>query len=128
MNPFTSAWWEHLQAKQYARGLAPPPKVTKADEREGKIQDGIIKYLDSLGCDCYYVWHRMDKPTTCKTGTPDFIGWIKGKPFGIEVKRPNEKTKPKQAGELLRIKLAGGYSIPVWSVIEAVEFIEGMRK
>lgn len=120
-NGFTSAWLA-------ARGLEPAPKATKSDELEGDIQRGIIEHLDAIGHDCYYVWHRMDRPTTCRKGTPDFVGVYRGKAFGIEVKRSLEKPTPEQLGELMRIRMAGGEATAVWSVAEAVEFIGRMTK
>jgi len=88
--------------------------------REAVIQEAIAAYLNGLGLDCYFVWHRMDKPTTCRAGTPDFTGWILGKPFALEVKRPGKKETREQAGELLRCQLAGAVVAVVHSISEAV--------
>lgn len=88
--------------------------------RESAIQEAIAAYLNGLGLGCYYVWHRTDKPTTCRVGTPDFTGWIYGKPFALEVKRPGKKETREQAGELLRGQLAGAVVAVVHSISEAV--------
>lgn len=94
--------------------------------READIQDAIESLLKSFGRDCYYVRSRMDKPTTCKVGTPDFIGWLRGMPFQLEVKRPGGKETREQAGELMRGRLAGSTSAIVHSVAEAEIFFRGL--
>ena len=92
---------------------------------ESEIQQSIAAYLDSHGRECFYVWHRMDQPTTCRVGTPDFVGWIRGKPFALEVKRPGAKETREQAGELLRGQLAGAKVAVVHSLGEAVKALVG---
>ena len=89
---------------------------------EADIQEQIESLLKSYGRDCYYYRARMDKPTTGRVGTPDFIGWIRGRPFMLEVKRPGGKQTREQAGELMRGQLAGAESAIVYSLEEAVEF------
>ena len=92
---------------------------------ESEIQQSIAAYLDSHGRECFYVWHRMDQPTTCRVGTPDFVGWIRGRPFALEVKRPGAKETREQAGELLRGQLAGAKVAVVHSLGEAVKALVG---
>jgi hypothetical protein len=86
--------------------------------READIQEAIEAHLKSYGNDCYYYRARMDKPTTGRVGTPDFIGWLRGKPFMLEVKRPGGKQTREQAGELLRGQLAGA---PCVAVVHSLE-------
>lgn len=93
---------------------------------EAEIQQSIAAYLDSHGRECFYVWHRMDQPTTCRVGTPDFVGWIRGKPFALEVKRPGAKETREQAGELLRGQLAGARVAVVHSLAEAAKALAGI--
>ena len=97
-----------------------------ANSRESDIQDAIESHLKSFGHACYYYRARMDKPTTGRVGTPDFIGWLRGKPFMMEVKRPGGKQTREQAGELLRGQLAGARVAVVYSISEAVEFIRNL--
>jgi len=93
---------------------------------EAEIQQSIAAYLDSHGRECFYVWHRMDQPTTCRVGTPDFVGWIRGRPFALEVKRPGAKETREQAGELLRGQLAGARVAVVHSLAEAAKALAGI--
>ena len=93
---------------------------------EAEIQQSIAAYLDGHGRECFYVWHRMDQPTTCRVGTPDFVGWIRGKPFALEVKRPGSKETREQAGELLRGQLAGARVAVVHSLAEAAKALAGI--
>lgn len=96
-----------------------------AKAREADIQDAIETHLKSYGHACYYYRARMDKPTTGRVGTPDFIGWIRGRPFMLEVKRPGGKLTQDQGGELRRGQLAGAPSVAVvHSVEEARQALE----
>jgi hypothetical protein len=124
---FDSNWLLAFEARQFARGLARGPAPSHADELEADLQNAIAGYLDGLGKCCYYVWHRTDKASTCKKGTGDFVGWIGGKPFVIEVKRPGRKAEPEQAGELLRATLAGAKVTVAYSLQDAVTFIESIK-
>ena len=101
-----------------------PAESRTAKTREADIQETIETHLKSFGRDCYYFHARMDKPTTGRVGTPDFIGWLRGKPFMMEVKRPGGKQTREQAGELMRGQLAGAESAVVYSLDDAVEFLK----
>lgn len=72
-----------------------------SDAPEEDLQNEIEAWLKSLGRECYYVRARMDRATTVRKGTPDFIGWHRGKPFSIECKRRGKKATPEQIGSLL---------------------------
>ena len=128
---FTSAWFIAHEAEQRAKKAtqrldpSPPRKLPMSRLSEAEIQQSIAAYLDSHGRECFYVWHRMDQPTTCRVGTPDFVGWIRGKPFALEVKRPGAKETREQAGELLRGQLAGAKVAVVHSLGEAVQAVVG---
>ena len=106
--------------------ISTPAKSQPAKMREAEIQDSIETLLKSFGRDCYYVRSRMDKPTTCKVGTPDFIGWLRGVPFQIEVKRPGGKATCEQRDELARGRSAGSASTIVYSLAEAEIFFRGL--
>jgi len=43
------------------------------------------------------------------------------------VKRPGQKQRREQAGELMRCELAGGRAAVVHSLAEAVEFLKGKQ-
>ena len=117
---------EQYTALLARRAPAEASAPSKSSVREAEIQDAIETLLKSFGRDCYYVRSRMDKPTTCKVGTPDFIGWLRGMPFQLEVKRPGGKETREQAGELMRGRLAGSTSAIVHSVAEAEIFFRGL--
>jgi hypothetical protein len=112
-----------LTPEQYrslvARKIA--PKLEEREVPEKAIQEEIESWLKSLGSRCYYVRSRMDKAHTMRCGTPDFIGWIDGMPFALEVKRKGGKVTNEQAGELLRSKLAGAEVGVVTSLEQAQE-------
>jgi hypothetical protein len=124
MSRFTSAQYDAYQARQYARGLAPAPKVSRADELEGEIHNKIIEYLDSIGA--YYHHARMDKPTTCREGFPDFFLTHKGVSFAIEVKVSPKKPSIEQLGELAWAKRAGAKTLVAYSVEDVRLFIEAL--
>ena len=117
---------EQYTALLARRAPAEASAPSKSSVRESDIQDAIESLLKSFGRDCYYVRSRMDKPTTCKVGTPDFIGWLRGMPFQLEVKRPGGKETREQAGELMRGRLAGSASAIVYSLAEAEIFFRGL--
>lgn len=73
---------------------------------EADVQKQIREYLDLLPR-CYYVWHRMDRATTCEVGTPDFVGVIRGVAFLLEVKKHGKKPEPKQIDRLFAASMAG---------------------
>ena len=122
---FTYADFITMQARlsRAAESFGAPLKAASGPESD--IQSDILKALDELGHDCWYVWHRMDKRTTCKRGTPDIVGAYKGRPFAIEVKRPGKKVTPEQAGELMLAKLAGVATGVATSVEEAMRIVCG---
>ena len=141
MNPFCR--WTDAEVDAHNLRVRPQPAALMAEAKErdtlkktarlraangkseSEIQQSIAAYLDSHGRECFYVWHRMDQPTTCRVGTPDFVGWIRGKPFALEVKRPGAKETREQAGELLRGQLAGAKVAVVHSLGEAVKALVG---
>lgn len=123
---FTTAWFvaheASLRAKQHTQRI----ESRAAGKSEAEIQQEIAGWLRGLGLECYFVRSRMDRATTNAVGTPDFIGWRKGRPFALEVKKPGCKETVEQAGELMRGQLAGGKSAVVHSLAEAVEFFQSL--
>lgn len=90
---------------------------------EADVQKQIREYLDLLPR-CYYVWHRMDRATTCEVGTPDFVGVIRGVAFVLEVKKPGKKPKPNQTYHLRYAAIAGAKAGWCDSFDGAMKFFE----
>jgi len=107
-----------------APGTSAKPKTRRIEVAEAAIQNEIEAWLRSLGQRAFWVRSRMDKATTYRVGTPDFVGWIDGKPFALEVKRRGGKLRPEQLGELLRCELAGAKQGVVHSLDEAKELLK----
>jgi hypothetical protein len=122
-NGFTSAWLAVHESKRSAREPAPSSISSKL---ESQLQQQIAERLASFGRNCYFVWHRTDRPSTCKVGTPDFVGFAFGRPFAIEVKVKGGKVSTEQHGHLFHAQLAGAKTCVVWSLPEAEEFIAGL--
>lgn len=125
---FTSAWFIAHEAARRTKKQTQRIAAEARRKSEADIQQEIAGHLNSYGRDCYYVWHRTDRATTCAVGTPDFVGWLRGKPFAMEVKKPGGKPTVEQAGELLRCELSGGSSAVVHSLAEAVEFLNNISQ
>lgn len=134
MIPFTQADVDAFHARQAAavnrrnRARTPWPEPRKSPPSklsEAEIQEQIATYLRSFGIECAFDVNRMDRPTTCQVGRPDFIGGLRGVGFAMEVKRPGCKETLEQAGQLLRWQLCGFRVAVVHSLAEAVEFITG---
>lgn len=131
MSPFTQADVDAFHARQAAaanrnRSRTPglePRKSPPSKLSEAEIQEQIAAYLRSFGHDCAFDVNRMDRPTTCQVGRPDFIGGLRGVGFAMEVKRSGCKETLEQAGQLLRWQLCGFRVAVVHSLAEAVEFI-----
>ena len=87
---------------------------------EAQIQNKIIKYLESLGA---YVIKTV---TTNKAGVPDLLACYEGRFIGIEVKRPETKSRVSklQAHNLSKIEQADGIALVAWNVEMVKEFIE----
>ncbi len=121
---FTSAWFVAHEAAKRARKQTHRIQARPAAKSEAEIQQDIAGWLRSFGRECWFVWHRIDKPSTAQVGTPDFVGWYRGQPFCLEVKKPGGKQTREQAGQLMHAELAGGKSAVVHSLAEAVEFFQ----
>lgn len=87
---------------------------------ESQIQNKIIKYLESIGA---YVRKVIQAN---KAGVPDLIVCYKGYFIGIEVKRPETKSRVSelQAYNLELIEQAEGHALVAWNVEMVQEFIE----
>jgi len=124
---FTTADYLVMQARlsRAAESFGAPQKARDDGTLESDLQAQILAALDGLGADCWYVWHRTDKRTTCKRGTPDIVGAYKGRAFAVEVKRPGKGPTPVQAGELMLAKKAGAVVGVATSVKEAMAIVMG---
>lgn len=61
---------------------------------EKQLQDWVLQWLDSQGIEV--TPFRMDKPTTTRPGTPDFICCVEGQSLYIECKARGGKLSPAQ--------------------------------
>ena len=78
---------------------------------EQNVQKKILSYLNSLdNCWCCKVI------STSRNGTPDIIGVLEGRLFGLEVKRPGNKASKIQEYQIAQIQKAGGIAAVVYSV------------
>ena len=98
-------------AKASLRVSAPQNAATgqesgKARVLEREIHAEIEAWLKSKGA--YYVHSRMDIRTTTRRGVPDFLILWSGSFYAVEVKRPGQKLKMHQIGELCWIEREGG--------------------
>ena len=120
---FTLADVAAYEAKRKWKAPAQPTAPSK--QSEAQIQEAITAYLRGFGRECAFDVNRMDRPTTCQVGRPDFIGGLCGVGFAMEVKRPGCKETMEQAGQLMRWQLCGFRVAVVHSLAEAQEFITG---
>lgn len=104
-----------------SRAVAQPVE----DQPEARLQESIEEWLESLGRECYYIRARMDKATTFRVGTSDFVGFYKGQPFAIEAKRKGRKPTSEQLGNLLWAERAGARTGVVYTLDEARAIVLG---
>jgi Holliday junction resolvase len=77
---------------------------------ESKIQNKIIKYLNSIGA------YTIKTISTNRSGSPDIICCLNGKFVGLEVKNEKGVVSELQKYHLEEIKNSGGVSAVVRSV------------
>ena len=119
---FTTAWFVAHEAAKRTKKQTQRLSARPSEKSEAEIQNEIADWLRSQRA--FFVWHRMDAPTTCAVGTPDFVGCSKTfGPFALEVKRPGGKETREQAGALMHAQLEGMRAAVVHSLAEAVEFL-----
>ena len=135
MRGYDSEWYAAHLAREFREKLGRGDHVPDAGNPveipelpEAEIQREIAQHILTLGRGIYAVWHRMDMPTTCQVGTPDFVGFYQGRPFAIEVKTKTGKVSNEQRGQLHLSELAGAKTAVVRSRQEAVEFLEGLKR
>lgn len=75
-----------------------------ADTPEGRVKRRITKILKAAE-DCYYF---MPVQTGYGGVTLDYLGWSRGRPFGIEAKAPGKKPTMRQILTMQEMEKAGG--------------------
>jgi len=78
---------------------------------ESAIQKKILNYLKTID-NCWFI----KTISTNRNGTPDIIGVLEGRLFGLEVKRPGNKPSKIQEYQIEKIQQAGGLASVVYSV------------
>lgn len=109
----------HIQ-KGIVRGK---PKVSSTEQREAEIHREIIDYCNGLG---WVVHHsRMDRPSTCGVGSPDFVVALPAaKTLYVEVKSSTGKLSMEQVTWNHRLKKLGHHTAVVRSLRQFVEFAQ----
>lgn len=107
------------------------PIRNRASKGERAIHDEIEQFLRLRGW--YYVHSRMDKPTTCAVGTPDFIVCMPDRNgcgifVAIECKLPGEKTSTDQEEHIERIIDNDGEARVCYSSKEAIDWLLELEK
>lgn len=91
---------------------------------ESKVQASIVRYLKSLGSDCWYV----KTITSNARGVPDLIVCYNGFFFAFEVKSETGRASVLQEYNLEKIQNAGGRCCIVRSVNDVKEMLQGIEK
>ena len=87
--------------------------------REAHVVETIKMYLSRLTY-CWY-WKVSDRYSA---GLPDFVGVLRGRFFGLEVKGPRGRARPFQLHTLKKIRDAGG----VAGVVRSAQDVETLFK
>ena len=111
-NDFSSSWYMRHLAKEASKGRhAQPAGTSDGCSIEADLHQQIKDHCKSKGWKAHYC--RMDKPTTCGVGDPDFIiAADKGRTFYIEAKTKTGKlTEAQMAAAAWLRKLGHEYHI-----------------
>ena len=92
-----------------------PPTASK----ESTIVTSILKALRERGAFA----EKMHGGVYQRRGLPDIFGCLRGKAFGIEVKRPGQKTTPLQIEVLRGMGEAGAIVGIAYSVKDALDIL-----
>ena len=113
-----------VRAKMGKAGRTMKECLEVAEARsEKELQEQIKSYLDRKSI--YYVWSRMDRKTTTRTGTPDFLICKEGRFIGIECKTATGKQSDDQIKAQFQIEMSGGAYHLVRSYREFLTIIGG---
>lgn len=88
---------------------------------ESKIQNKIIKYLNSIGA------YSVKTISTNRSGCPDIICCLKGKFIALEVKTEKGITSALQKHHIEEIKNCGGISGIVRSIEDVKELLKLLK-
>lgn len=81
--------------------------------QESLFQKKVIKYLETLGNDCWFVKYWGGGIYT-KSGVPDLLICYKGRFIALELKAPNGKVSKLQEINIQKINDAGGYAVALY--------------
>lgn len=109
----------HIQ-KGIVRGK---PKVFTVEQREAEIHREIMDYCNGLGWVAHH--SRMDRPSTCGVGSPDFVVALPaGRTLYVEVKTSTGKLSTEQAAWIRRLQNLGHKTGVVRSLREFVQMAQ----
>lgn len=81
--------------------------------QESLFQKKVIKYLETLGNDVWFVKYWGGGIYT-KAGIPDLLICYKGNFIALELKAPNGRVSKLQEVNINKINIAGGYAIALY--------------
>lgn len=105
-------------------------KSTAMAEKE--LQQQIRALLDRLGI--WYHWSRMDRKTTCRVGTPDFLfvvcqcvsGELIRRPLAFECKANGNKLTPEQRDAERSMMGDGWYYFVIRDYVDALNILRDL--
>lgn len=92
---------------------------------ERDLQNQIADYLRLR--DIPFYRQRMDKRTTGKVGTPDFICCVAGYFVAFECKRPGGKLIEEQARQIQAIRDANGQAVEVTTLEQVKRILDNIE-
>jgi hypothetical protein len=110
-------------AKQHKEGLK--PERSKACTKEADLHNAIVAHCNGQG---WKILHhsRMDQPSTCPKGSPDFVIMLNGGKFAaLECKTGSGKLSIEQLGAICH---AERLNHTIFVVRSFTEFIEVTKK
>jgi hypothetical protein len=93
--------------------------------QERRLQDEVAAWLDISGI--WYSRSRMDKRTTNKAGTPDFLCCVEGQFFAIECKSARGRLSEAQDEAIKHIWACRGIAIIAYSLKRVIDEVESIR-
>jgi len=124
----TSAEYRMLEARVAAnaldRTLAALPGGEPVELEKG-LHFEIMKYCDAPERRWYYVHSRMDKRSTTRLGTPDFvIALPTGRTLWIEAKARREKPSEEQLCTLAVLRKLGHEAVVVYNMADFLKVVD----
>lgn len=118
-------WMQPVRQARVASGSphSPAPAKAKAVAIEADLHADILQFCTSRGWRAHH--SRMDRPSTCGVGTPDFaIAMPNGVTVWVEAKARNNKPTPEQLAWLAALDILGHVTGVVRSMEEFRALIE----